>query len=102
MSNESYSEQGINASVSNLEGYLDDIDNNFKLVNKSISSWSFDGQIPVSMQYVKAWDSEFGRFNINPGQYVLLTEDENNPVARPIVKIYHDEAKRFFNKTIYN
>lgn len=102
MANESYSEQGINASVSNLEGYLDDIDNNFKLVNKSISSWSFDGQIPVSMQYVKAWDSEFGRFNIKPGQYVLLTEDENNPVARPIVKIYHDETKRFFNKTIYN
>jgi hypothetical protein len=102
MANESYSQQGINPYLLSLEGYLDPLDNNLKLTNRNLSSWSFDGQIPVARQYVKAWNSELGKFNIKPGQYIFLTEDENNPIARPILKVYYDDTKRFFNKTEYN
>ena len=102
MANESYSQQGINPYLLGVEGYLDPLDNNLKLTNRNLSSWSFDGQIPVARQYVKAWNSELGKFNIKPGQYIFLTEDENNPIARPILKVYYDDTKRFFNKTEFN
>jgi hypothetical protein len=102
MANESYSQDGINPYLLEVKGYLDPLDNNLKLTNKNLSSWSFDGQIPVARQYVKAWNSELGEFNIKPGQYIFLTEDEDNPIARPILKVYYDNTKRFFNKTEYN
>jgi hypothetical protein len=102
MANESYSEQGFNPYLLEVQGYLDPLDNNLKLTNRNLSSWSFNGQIPVARKYVKAWNSELGEFNIKPGQHIFLTEDENNPIARPILKVYYDETKRFFNKTPFN
>jgi hypothetical protein len=102
MANESYSQQGINPYLLSVEGYLDPLDNNLKLTNRNLSSWSFDGQIPVAREYVKAWNYELGEFNIKPGQYIFLTEDESNPIARPILKVYYDDTKRFFNKTTSN
>jgi hypothetical protein len=99
MANESYSEIGVNNNLINLQGYLGVESNDFRLTNKGISSWSFDGTIPTKMEYVELWNKDFGRFNVKPGQYILLTDDPNNPVARPIIRVRIEEGKRFFNKT---
>jgi hypothetical protein len=99
MANESYSEEGINGSLINLQGYISPDNNDFKLTNKGISSWSFDGSIPLEMRYVEIWNRDLAEFNVKPGQYILITDDPSNPQARPIVRISTEENKRFFNKT---
>ena len=99
MANESYSELGINNNLINLQGYLGVDNNDFRLTNKGISSWSFDGTIPTKMEYVDLWNKELGQFNVKPGQYILLTDDLNSPVARPILRVRVEEDKRFYNKT---
>jgi|694.fasta_scaffold20399_5 hypothetical protein len=100
MANESYSELGINNNLINLQGYLGADNNDFRLTNKGISSWSFDGTIPTKMEYVDLWNKELGEFNVKPGQYILLTDDVNSPIARPILRVRIEEDKRFYNKTI--
>jgi hypothetical protein len=99
MANESYSDIGINNNLINLQGYLGVDNNDFRLTNKGISSWSFDGTIPTNMRYVDLWNKELGKFNVKPGQYILLTDDPNNPIARPIIRVRVEEGKRFYNKT---
>jgi hypothetical protein len=98
MANESYSDIGVNNNLINLKGYISQENNDFKLANKGISSWSFDGSIPIKTNYVELWNRDLGKFNVKPGQYILLTDDPLVPVARPIVRVRIEDGKRFFNK----
>jgi hypothetical protein len=100
--NSSYGENLVNSRLQPLTGYNTYADNEFRLSNKSISSWSFDGDIPVAMNYVLLWNKNTATFNIKPGQNMIFTEDEENPYVRQILEVYTDPDELFTNSIVSN
>jgi hypothetical protein len=101
MANESYFQEGINPNLFNLKGFISG-NNHFSLTSKSLASWSFDGDIPNDMGYVEIWNKDLGKFNVKPGDYIVITDDPENPEIFPIISVSTEEGKRFFNKTESN
>lgn len=93
----SYGENLVNSRLQPLTGYNTYVDNKFRLSNKSIASWSFDGDIPVEMNYILLWNKDTATFNIKPGQNMIFTEDEDNPYVRQILEVYTDPDELFTN-----
>jgi hypothetical protein len=59
----------------NLSGFYDNKTRSLNLLQNSLSSVGFDGYVPSVTQEVYLYDKYTGKFNVVPGQYVLVTND---------------------------
>jgi hypothetical protein len=98
MDNSQYSENNINVNLQPLLGYNLSDEESFKLVNKSISSWSFDGSLPSSIKDILIWNSSKGKIDVSPGDYLILAQD-GVATVRPIIKVYSDPEDLFFDRS---
>jgi hypothetical protein len=91
MFNESYSDNIFNTNLYPLLGYDKPEQDSFSLTNKFIQSWSFDGSIPLEVNYVLIWNKNLGEFNVKPGDYIyVLNEAGDTYETRPVVSVRTD------------
>jgi hypothetical protein len=75
MENSSFLNQIEATNKVNLSGFYDNKTRSLNLLQNSLSSVGFDGYVPSVTQEVYLYDKYTGKFNVVPGQYVLVTND---------------------------
>jgi hypothetical protein len=75
MENSSFLNQIEATNKVNLSGFYDNRTRSLNLLQNSLSSVGFDGYVPSVTQELYLYDKYNGRFNILPGQYILVTND---------------------------
>ena len=99
MANESISNNPVSPNVQNLLGYFSPKEDSFRIVNKSIASWSFNGGIPSKIYDIKLWDSVAFKSNVLPGDYAIIKDQLGEYVARPVIEVEPLNPSEFFDIT---
>jgi hypothetical protein len=97
VANESYSNNPVSPNIQNLLGYYSPVEDSFRIVNKSIASWSFNGGIPSRVYDVKLWDSTKNQSNVLPGDYAIVLDPLGEYVARPVITVEPLDPSEFFD-----
>jgi hypothetical protein len=96
MINSTYSTNEINPRVQPLFGYDKPNENSFSLINKYISSWSFDGLIPLKTENTQLWNKETQSFNLKAGDYIYLFDEETETnYTRSVISLELEEGKTY-------
>lgn len=96
MINTTYSTNEINPRVQPLFGYDKPNENSFSLINKYISSWSFDGLIPLKTENTELWNKETQSFNLKAGDYIYLFDEETSTnYTRSVISIELEDGKTY-------
>jgi hypothetical protein len=99
MFNESYSDNSFNTNLYPLLGYDKPEQDSFSLTNKFIQSWSFDGVIPLQLNYVDVYNKDYGVFNVKPGDYIyVLNESTNQFETKPVISVTTDPDLSYFSE----
>lgn len=99
MQNESYSENLVKPNVQNLSGYYIPGEDSFRIINKSLASWSFNGALPIEVIDMPVWDKENYKFNVKPGDYAVVLDNNQEYVARAVISIGAEDPEKFFDIT---
>lgn len=99
MANESYSNNPVSPNIHNLVGYFNSREDSFRIINKSIASWSFNGAIPSKIYDVQVWNPTEYRPNIVPGDFVIVLDQLGEYVARPVIIVEPEDPSEFFDIT---
>lgn len=97
MANESYSNNPVSPNIQNLLGYYSPVEDSFRIVNKSIASWSFNGGIPSKVSEIQLWDSVNNKSNVLPGDYAIVKDQLGEYVARPVITVEPLDPAEFFD-----
>jgi hypothetical protein len=99
VANESYSNNPVSPNIHNLVGYFNSREDSFRIINKSIASWSFNGAIPSKIYDVQVWNPTEYRPNIVPGDFVIVLDQLGEYVARPVIIVEPEDPSEFFDIT---
>jgi hypothetical protein len=97
VANESYSNNPVSPNIQNLLGYFSPVEDSFRIVNKSIASWSFNGGIPSRVSDIKLWDAVKNQSNVLPGDYAIVKDQLGEYVARPVITVEPLDPAEFFD-----
>lgn len=99
MANESLSNNPVSPNVHNLLGFFNPREDSFRIINKSIASWSFNGGIPSKVYDVLVWNATEFRPNVLPGDFVVVLDQLGEYVARPVIIVEPENPAEFFDIT---
>lgn len=99
MANESYADNPVSPNVQNLLGFFNSREDSFRIINKSLASWSFNGGIPSKIYDVRIWDPVEFKFNVLPGDFVIVFDQLGEYVARPVIIVEPENPAEFFDIT---
>jgi len=97
--NESISSNPVVPNVQNLIGYFNPREDSFRIINKSIASWSFNGGIPSKVYDVKVWNAAEFKPNVLPGDFVIVLDQLGEYTARPVIIVEPENPAEFFDIT---
>ena len=97
MANEAYSDNQISTNLQNILGYYIPNEDSFRITNKSLSSWSFNGVVPSETLDLMVWNKDSYRFNVRSGDYGIIQTPLGEYVARPIISIDAQDSSLFFD-----
>jgi hypothetical protein len=101
----SYTDVRVNTNLSNLSGYLDQEASSFRVIDKSFSSWSFNGSVPSAPKNIVIWDRANRNFNFGPGDYIVILDSGDIDVSTSasnyqITRVFTDPSLDFFDDTL--
>lgn len=101
----SYTDVRVNTNLSNLSGYLDQEANSFRVIDRSFSSWSFNGSVPSASKNIVIWDRANRNFNFGPGDYIVILDSGDIDVSTSasnyqITRVFTDPSLDFFDDTL--
>jgi hypothetical protein len=82
--------------LSSLYGYYDAGSDSTKLITDNLSSRNFNGFIPKNAQEIFLYDVNEGKFNIEPGQYLEITDEYNQKNFRIVTQVESDPEGNFY------
>ncbi len=94
--NSTFNQNNSYTSVSGLYGFYDPASDSLKLINDNISSRNFNGFIPKNAKQIFLYDSANGKFNIEPGQYIEVTDEYGLSNFRIITEVRPDPEGNFY------
>lgn len=81
--------------VSTMYGFYDPNADTLRMLNDNIASRNFDGNIPTYAQEINLYDSVSGKFNLQVGQYVLVTDEYGVEELRLVTQIRIDDGNYY-------
>jgi hypothetical protein len=95
-SNSTFSQNNNYTSVSSIYGFYDAPSDSLKLLNDNLSSRNFNGFIPKNARQIDLYDVDEGKFNIEPGQYLEITDEYGQENFRIITQVRSDPDGSFY------
>lgn len=95
-SNSTFNQNSNYTSVSSVYGYYDAPSDSLKLLNDNLSSRNFNGFIPKNARQIFLYDVNEGKFNIEPGQYLEITDEYGQENFRIITEVSSDPEGSFY------
>jgi hypothetical protein len=81
--------------VSTMYGFYDPNADTYRLLNDNLASRNFDGNIPKFAEEIFLYDSVKGKFNLEVGQYVLITDEYGVEELRLVTQIRVDDGNYY-------
>ncbi|CAB5221792.1 hypothetical protein UFOVP359_71 [uncultured Caudovirales phage] len=95
-SNSTFNQNNNYASVASVYGFYDAPSDSLKLINDNLSSRNFNGFIPKNARQIDLYDVNEGKFNIEPGQYLEITDEYGQENFRIITQVRSDPEGSFY------
>lgn len=81
--------------VSAMYGFYDPNADTLRMLNDNIASRNFNGNIPKYAQEIYLYDSVNGKFNLEIGQYFLVTDEYGSEDLRLVTQIRIDDGNYY-------
>jgi hypothetical protein len=98
--NSTFSQNNRYSTVSNIYGFYDPASDSLKLINDNLSSRNFNGFIPKTAQEIFLYDANEGKFNLEPGQYIEITDEYGQANFRIVTQVIADPEGRYYGSKV--
>ena len=98
--NSTFTQNNKYSTVSSIYGFYDPSSDSLKLINDNLSSRNFNGFIPKTAQEILLYDVNEGKFNIEPGQYIEITDEYGQANFRIVTQVLPDPEGRYYGSKV--